>query len=250
MHQINLLSRLLLISSLLTFSLTGCKLAYRGLLGIDTTPSYKTERSLLIDAKRRKIPQAFNLIADTANFHNDKALLYKEMFAEMKKDSTVDSLSVLKIKKVYKDDSQPVQFRLFKNTGEEIFKLVNCYVDPPIPMDWNVNNCFDQFPPQIDIESLNTHYINLDFFLAHASKPNGEKLKIQDLPKTDYFGIIIWNDYFIKPSRKLINTVKESVKNESITLIYINNHNANLWYLIDGKTKEAVKSELSKKNKE
>jgi hypothetical protein len=102
-------------------------------------------------------------------------------------------------------------------------------------MNWNVNGCFNEFPPSIDIESLNFHYYDLNFLLNCASQIDGEKLSLTDLPKLDYYGVIIWNDFFQRPSRKLIKKVKEYIEDseQSVQLIFINNQNAFLWQVMD-----------------
>jgi len=155
-----------------------------------------------------------------------------------------DSSEFIKLKKAFKDDTQPVQFRLFDNKGTEIFKLVNCYVDPPIPMNWNVDGCFDTFPPKIAVQSLNVHNYGLDFLLSHSSLLDQRKMTLNQLPKANYYGVIIWNEFFRRPSRRLIKTVRKYIQEseESIVLIYINNQNAYLWAVMDSENKEKVKN--------
>ena len=51
------------------------------------------------------------------------------------------------IRKVANDDVQAVQFRLFDKKGDEIFKLVNCYIEI-LPIDWNYEKCLETFPPK------------------------------------------------------------------------------------------------------
>ena len=76
----------------------------------------------------------------------------------------------------------------------------------------------------------------MNFFLNNITKLNGDSVGIIDLPKSDYYMVVLWNYFYIKPSRKLIKTVKKYIKSnpeESITPIYINNHNAQIWSMLD-----------------
>src|SRR5690348_2354043 len=84
--------------------------------------------------------------------------------------------------------------------------MVNCYVDPPIPMNWNVGGCFDNLPAKTNIESLNTHFFGLEVLLENASFLNSTKLTMEELPNSDYYGVIIWNDFFFFFSSKRRHT--------------------------------------------
>lgn len=226
---------------------TGCSLAYKVLLGVDTTPDWKTEKQLRKQAKKYRIPETYSLVLDTAIFYERLKATYTAQ-SNYIHVSEEDSSEYFKLDHALKDDVQPVQFRLFDQQGKEIFKLVNCYVDPPIPMNWNVNGCFDSFPPQINIESLNSHYIDLNLLLSCSSKLNKTKLTLTQLPDSAYYGVIIWNDYFQRPSRKLIKTIQQYAEHsaQSIHLIFINNQNAYLWQVMDAATKATVKEKLKK----
>jgi hypothetical protein len=225
--------------------LTGCGVIYSVLLGVDSTPNWKSKKEIAKQAKRYKIPAEYNLILDTAVYYNGLSEIYSNRVKKLT-ITEKDSSEYFELKRVLKDDTQPTQFRLFDKNGIEIFKMVNCYVDPPIPMNWNVNGCFDVFPPRIEIESLNSHNYDLNFLLRCSSITDDRKITITDLPQTDYYGVILWNDFFQRPSRKLIKTVREYIEdsNQSIHLVFINNKNAYLWQLMDSETKEKVKNAL------
>lgn len=224
---------------------SGCGLAYKVLLGVDSTPSWKVDQEIAIQAKKYNIPAEYSLVLDTAVYYKRLKSIYKNLFKELE-ISEQDSAEYFNLETVLKDDTQPVQFRLFDKNGFEIFKIVNCYIDPPIPMDWNVDHCFDTFPPSLEIESLNSHYFDLDFLLANSSPLDKNKASIGDLPQVDYYGVILWNDFFKRPSKKLIKTIGKTSEDwdESVLLIYINNQNAYLWQVMDSKTKEEVKKAL------
>lgn len=228
--------------------LASCGIAYRVLLGVDSRPNWKSNKQIARKSKRYKIPDGYNLILDTAAYY--KGL--KEIYARKKNDLTIkenDSSAYFALKGVWKDDTQPTQFRLYDNEGIETFKIVNCYVDPPIPMNWNVNGCFNAFPPKIDIASLNAHNYDLNFLLNNSSTMDNRKITFSDLPQSNYYGVILWNDFFQRPSRKLIKTVRKYVarSGQSVHLIFINNQNAYLWQEMDAETKEKVKNYLQKR---
>jgi len=227
--------------------ISGCGLAYRVLLGVDITPSWNSEKKIIKQAIKYHIPNEYNLVLDTASYYNGLNTIYKNLYNQLN-ISENDSSEYFNLLQVLKDDRQPVQFRMFDNNGSEIFKLVNCYVDPPIPMNWNINGCFDSFPPKIAVKSLNVHNFDLEFLLSCSSFLNKSKLTFSDLAKTNYYGVIFWNDFFKRPSKKLIKTIKEKFQktNKPITLIYINNQNAFMWQEMDSTTKEKVKK-LDKK---
>ena len=218
---------------------------YSVLLGVDSTPNWKSNKEIAKKAKRYKIPSEYNLILDTAVYFDGLSEIYLSKAKELT-ISEEDSTEYFALKRVAEDDSQPTQFRLFDKNGIEIFKIVNCYVDPPIPMNWNVNGCFDDFPPKIDIESLNSHNYDLNFLLKSSSKSDDTRIALNDLPESDYYGVILWNDFFQRPSRKLIKTVRKYAEDtgQSIHLIFINNQNAYLWQVTDSETKEKVKNAL------
>ena len=228
---------------ILATSLTGCGVMYSVLLGVDSTPNWNSNKEIAKQAKRYKIPAEYNLTLDTAAYYDGLS----EIYSSRAKELTIteeDSSEYFALKRVLKDDTQPTQFRLFDKNGSEIFKIVNCYVDPPIPMNWNVQGCFDAFPPRIDIESLNSHNYDLNFLLRSSSTADGKPIALTDLPESDYYGVILWNDFFQRPSRKLIKTVRKYIEDsgQSIHIIYINNQNAYLWQVMDSEIKEKVKN--------
>ncbi len=227
--------------AVLILIVSGCGLAYRVLLGVDTTPSWNTDEEIVKQATKYDIPNNYNLVFDTAIYYDGLKKIYKRTF----KDLIIlnqDSSYYHNLLKAYNDDHQPVQFRLFDKKGTEIFKIVNCYIDPPIPMTWNIDGCFDSFPPKTSYKSLDIHSYTLDFLLTKVSLINKNKLKFNDLPVADYYGVIIWNEFFKRPSRRLIKTVRKYIEDtdKSIFLIYINSQNSYLWGIMDSENREEV----------
>jgi hypothetical protein len=224
--------------------LSGCRVAYRVLLGVDSTPKWETTKSIEKKSKKYGIVDQVNLVLDTAAYY--KGL--KEIYSHEKHNiSGDDSVTLALLENAYKDDAQPTQFRLFNQKGREVFKMVNCYIDPPIPMKWNIEGCFDSFPPKTDIESLNEHYFDLNFLLSCSQTLDQKNIGLDDLPKAEFYGVVLWNSFYKRPSKKLIKTIKDYAQqpNASIQLIFINNNNAHIWQLIDSKTKEEITSALN-----
>ncbi len=216
-------------------------MAYRTLLGVDTSPDWVETQDINKQAKKYNIPAAYNFVLDTASFRNSIKTLYLKVADSLKLADT-DSTKKHVFKKALNDDLQPTQFRLFTKNGQEIFKLVNCYIDPPIPMNWNIDGCFNVFPPKISYETLAIHRFDLNFLLTHVSGIDGQKITLANLPKADYYAVVFWNDFYKRPSRKLIKRVQKYVKNqdENIALIYINNQNQVIWGAMNFEQKQSV----------
>ncbi len=232
----------ILLFILILLTTASCSLVYRTLLGIDITPKWVSDGSILKQGNRRDIPEADHLMLDTVSFRRALIENFRNDVDAMIL-SRGDSTEYFFTRKILNDDLQPAQFRLFESTGTETFKLVNCYIDPPIPLNWNVDGCFDSFPPKIDIESLNVHQFDLDFILARAHFVDGSRVTLEELPKADYYGVIFWNSFFKRPSNRLISQVRKYIKRSGadVHLIYINNHSHELWYMLDAETKLKVK---------
>lgn len=224
-----------------------CNLVKRSILGIDTSPDWLIGKEIVKEFDRKKIPSDNRFVLDTVSYR--KSLL-KNLTLDLKKmdlSNSTDSLYKSKLKKIIKDDLQPVQVRYFDASYNQIFKIVNCYVDNPISMDWNVNNCFGVFPPKIDFEDLNNDHKNLNFFLEHIYTIDGKKLAPESLPKADYYVIVFWNSFFKRPSRKLIHTIKEynaKHKDKNAFIMYVNNQNAQIWSKIDSTQKKEILNQI------
>jgi hypothetical protein len=171
---------------------------------------------------------AQNIKEDQRFTLNEKSLTDK-IIADFKSYEKVetDSNKIEKKKTLLNDNLQPVQVRYFNNQGKQIFKLVNCYV--PKGKLWNVNECFEQFPPKAVSENLKMFDYDLDFFLQHMHSANGEKVNRENLPDSEYYALVFWNDIVYKSSNELIKIITEyNLKNndKQIYTLYVNNHNA------------------------
>ena len=230
---------------------TSCSVAYRVLLGVNIHPDWIANEEIIKKAKHYGIPenQMFVLkeqgILDSIIVNSTNEV--RERFADNESLSKADSLTLEKIENQMNNDIQPVQIRFFNATGQPIFKLVNCYFSPIFPMNVNVEGCFNQFPPT-EIDALkNQEDLHLEFF-----KPFIEPLTDQATKETEgveYVGLVFWNNYMIKPSRKAVKEIlayKERYKNSNVKLFFVNNHNAYLWLLAN---KEAKAKRLAEKQK-
>jgi hypothetical protein len=224
-------------------STSSCSVVYRLLLGVDTSPHWKTHEQVQRDFKRANLPATQSYVLDTTSLYHATIAFYRTGYDSLPKTAT-DSLQQKRLLKAVNDDLQSVQIRFFEASGKPIFKLVNCYLDPPIPMRWNVAGSFDQFPPANDIAQLNDFLLPIDFFLPHLLPLSPASGSLQALPKADYYAILMWNDFMIRPSRKLLKSMREYQKqhpDKNIHFLYVNNHNAELWPMLDSAGKAEVK---------
>lgn len=188
-----------------------------------------------------QIPSESRFVLDTSSYH--KAVISD--WGALKSDSTLrDSMSLIRMRKVFNDDLQPVQVRYFDGLGNPLFKLVNCYIDPPIPMTWNVEGCFDYFPPRINIPALNDFNQSIQYFLPHIMDLSGRRLEsLGHLPKADYYVMVFWNSFFRRPSKRLVSTIKRHIdrnKDQQVFVLYVNNHHAELWQRMTPEQKRLV----------
>ena len=228
----------------LVFILSGCSLLYRTLLGVDASPQWKSSKQVLREFEKAKLPTANSYVLDSASLYRATIAFYRTDYDSFPK-TAADSLQQNRLNKALNDDLQPVQIRFFEPSGKPVFKLVNCYLHPPIPMRWNVAGSFDHFPPANDIAQLNDFLLPIDFFLPHLQPLSPASGSLLALPKADYYAILLWNDFMIRPSRKLLKSMRDYQKqhpDKKIHFLYVNNHNANLWPMLDSAGQAEVKA--------
>lgn len=232
-------------------TLSGCRVVYRTLLGIKMKLTWMGPEKLAKDFKKKGVPtdQAFAL--DTASYQHAVVAMYKSESDSVFPEgplSREDSLAVKIMRRRMNDDLQPVQVRYFTADGSPIFKLVNCYLDPPIPMSWNVEGAFDEFPPRPVTALRDVVDDSLSFFLKHIRHLDGSPFAASDLPKADYYAVLFINDYMVRPSRKLLKQVRKYHKGHperQVHVLYVNNHNATMWWMMEPETRERVKAQLA-----
>lgn len=228
-------------------TVSSCNLVKRSIVGIDITPEWFDQKGLVKEFDRKKIPDGNRYVLDTASYRKSLSKNYASEVKKLDLSHSNDSLYKTKLKQILKDDSQPVQVRYFDTDYNQIFKVVNCYVDDPITMDWNINKCFDVFPPKINIEDLNSDHKKLNFFLDHIYTVDGKKISAETLPKADYYVIVFWNSFFRRPSRSLIKTIQDydsNYKDKSTFIMYVNNQNAQIWAKIDSSQRREILNQL------
>ncbi len=227
---------------------SGCSMVYRVVLGVDVTPEWMTLGEITKAFEKRKIPIDQRFVLDTASYFNLVRAENLKKIEELKIDSVnYDSIEIKRINETTNNDLQPVQVRYFTSNGEPVFKMINCYIEPLIPMTWNVEGCFDVFPPKTITYLENDENENLEFFLPHIKTLDGDSVTLESLPKADYYAVVFWNSFMIKPSKKLIKLLLEydsKYQNQVTFFLFVNNHNAEIWSYCDEQQKREVKMEL------
>jgi hypothetical protein len=79
----NKLARGAILSSLFIIATTGCGLVYKVLLGVDSTPEWKTDKEIAREAHKHKISPDNNLLLDTAIYYHQLNETYSKLFAEL-----------------------------------------------------------------------------------------------------------------------------------------------------------------------
>lgn len=230
---------------------TGCRVVYRTLLGVNVQPKWMTDEKVAREFERKGVPTDQAFVLDTASYDRAVRTRYKD---EVKRiypkgpENKDDSVVVKGMWKHTADDLQPVQVRYFDAGGRSIFKLVNCYLDPPIPMRWNVEGAFDHFPPQPIAALRAVEDDSLSFFLEHMHHLDGSSVVQSSLPEADYYVVVFFNRFMVRPSRKLLRTVRRYHKrhpSENLHVLYVHNHNAQIWGMMGPEQREAAKEVLA-----
>jgi hypothetical protein len=227
---------------------SGCSVSYRLLLGVDTSPQWRSHSQIEKDFKRYRIKQDAVYVLDTASYTASvRARVQPIADSLMALGLSKESDTVLRAFKPFKDDMQPVQLRYFAANGQPITKMVNCYLHPPIPMRWNVDGLFNQFPPAHNIAMLNNHQQPLAYFLPHVKDLQGQSVSLPIQPETEYVALVMFNRYMIRPSRKLIKSLKDYHQQHpqaKVQVFFIHNHNSQLWMMYSPEQQAAVKVAL------
>lgn len=233
---------------LLLMLLSSCGLMYRTLLGVDSSPDWKSDAEILADFEKRNIPEHQRFLLDTASYDAAVNADLRHFIDSIQRNNiTLDSLEKKRVLKIANDNLQPTQIRYFDTHGEPIFKMVNCYIDKAIlRFDWNLNDCLATFPPTYPDPRLEKGNQPLSYFLPHLTDLSGNSLST--LPEADYYAVVFWNDFMIRPSRKLIETISayhEQHADKHIYTLFVNNHNAELWSMLDAAQKAEMKRYLT-----
>jgi len=225
--------------------LSSCTLIGKAIFKIDVRPNWKTIEKIETDILKQAIPLNQAYILDTASYYNSVYTTYNNRI-----NNTDDSLLTLKYTMNKKNDLQPIQIRFFDTKGAPIFKMINCFIEFKKEYPWNVDNCFNTFPPS-EIEELKQDINeNLQYFLPHIKDLNGNALNLKNLPKSDYYAIVFWNEIMYGPKNDLFTQLYEyqsKFPDKQVKYIFVNNHNAVIWQLLSNKQKQKLKYSLNLK---
>jgi hypothetical protein len=229
---------------------TQCSVMYRVLLGVDSTPGWCSNKQIMRDYKRFGIKQEQWLVLDTASYDRWVRKRLQPLTDSMRQTGISNDSDVARqLLKPFRDDLQPVQFRYFTASGEPVLKLVNCYIDPPIPIRWNIDGSFNQHPPRHNIEMLNKNQHPLSDLLPHIHQLDGRAADLTALDSADFVAIVFFNRFMIRPSRKLIKTLEAYRRQHhdvNMAVFYVHNQNSTLWPRLNAKQQEQIKENYLK----
>ncbi len=244
------ISNTLLVFALLLSTTSCLRIAVRTYLGIDPTPEWLETEDIEKLSLKYLIPLEQSYVLDTISYRQALIANYKTKAKALKKNDVILAQDSVQYKQYYatlKNDLQPVQVRYFKPNGEPIFKMISCYVEGLIPTQWNVQGCFDEFPPKPLSELKKDEDITLQEIIPHIKSLKGNGLEFSQLPKADYYAVVFWNKYFVRPSKNILNQIRAYDKkfdNQDTYFIFINNQGAQLWPLLTDESRRELKEEL------
>ncbi|MBO6516387.1 MAG: hypothetical protein JJ975_07530 [Bacteroidia bacterium] len=233
--------RQLIVILIVGTTLNSCGPVIRVVLGVDTTPKWlDTRKDIDKQANRFGINPNQVYVLDRSSLYASTYNDFRDSLSLIMNADSVDCDKHDLLQEALQDDCQPTQFRLYDSTGKEIFQMVGCYIDPIIPMNWNVDGCFNTFPPETSVPSLNVHNHNLSFVLSHLENP----ITLEDMPASKYYAVVLWNSIYIRPTKRLIEAIEEHIglDREDITMLYLNNHNLEIWSMMSAEERNNIKS--------
>lgn len=240
----------LLLFSYFVLLAAGCSVTYRVLLGVDASPQWRTNSQIKKDFKRYSIAHQPVYVLDTATYIAAVRARMQPIADSLETlGMSEENDTVLRALKPFKDDLQPVQLRYFTANGQPITKMANCYLYPPMPMRWNVDGLFNQFPPGHSIDMLNNHQQPLGDFLPHIKDLNGQVVSLPIGADTEYIALVFFNRLMIRPSRKLIQDLRsfhQQHPQAKVQVFYVHNHNSQMWMLYSPEERVAQHAALSK----
>ena len=218
-------------------STSGCTLLLGTALGINFLADIEDIETLEKRAKRKKLAEHQVFYLSSFDFFPFlKAIKHQELqlLADKEYPELEHARQEKRIKQRFHDLYQPVQIHIFDRAGGPLFKMLNCHLDPVIPMRWNRFGSFDEFPPSpLNIRGFDIElYDSLQFFVPFFRNRAGSHVNFNDLPSADYYVMVFWNDYYKRPSRKLLRKLRKSfmkLKDKNIAFLFVNNHNAFVW---------------------
>lgn len=239
----------LMIFCLIAFSLNSCQLLGKVLFGMRSKVYWMEPKDVHSYFDKFDIPANQRFELDTASYYKAEVQEYRLQLEAL---DSLDSLEQKKERKILNDNLQPNQIRFFNAQGDPIFKMVNCYIDPPLPVSWNKHGSFDAFPPTIDFMQSGEGNKPLSHFLKHTHTLDQKAVNKHDLPKAGYYAMVINNDLMKRVSRRQMRTMKKYLKEhqeENIHVLYVNNNNHELWSLFKDQGIDLQKELEKEKNK-
>ena len=219
----------LLIFAVLTVGFNSCQLAGKVLFGIRSNVNWMEPEEIHSYFDKYDIPENQRYVLDTASYYNAEVLEYQ------KRIETSDSTQKMLYRKIVNDNLQMFQIRFFDGDGQPIFKMVNCYIDPPLPVSWNKHGSFDEFPPSIDFMHSGDGNKPLAHFLQHIHTLDQKSIAQKNLPESDYFAVVFVNDLMTRVGRRQMRTVTRYLKkheDKNIHAFFVHNNNAEMWQLV------------------
>jgi hypothetical protein len=173
-------------------------------------PANYTEKDILKEAKKQKIPGEDVFVLDTSvNQFLSRA------------DTNVKA-----IKWMVKNHIQPAQALYYNSEGNLISFHINCYAKG-LRTRWNYNGAFDRFPPgtSAPVDTL----MSLNGHLNFIEPLNGRE--VPDVSGKDFVVIVYFNRLIRNRGRRLVKTVcKNAALNTDKKAAYLFVNTDHFWY--------------------
>lgn len=213
---------------LLALGFSSCQLVGKVLFGIRSNVYWMEPEEIHHYFDKYDVPTHQRFELDTASYHHAEIANYKAL-AE-----SADSATQAHYRKIANDNLQMFQIRFFDGEGAPIFKMVNCYIDPPLPVSWNKHGSFDQFPPTIDFMQSGEGNQPLEHFLKHIHTLDQKPVSLSKLPEANFYAVVFTNDLFTRVGRRQMRTMKKYVKkheDKDIYTLFVHNNNQEMWQM-------------------
>lgn len=122
---------------------------------------------------------------------------------------------------LYRKLFQPLQLKVFDNSGIQMFHLVNCDVGGFPKLKWNREGTFDAYPPLPGRFRVVKSWLNFRDEITFYESIGDIDIK----ENFDLSIIVFWSDMFYRNSKHLIDLVKTylvSFDDKNIQLIFVN----------------------------
>jgi len=208
--------RLTILIFTLILGLTSCSPIIQGFYGIKNSKELN-DQTIIRYSEKYNIPLTENYKLDTSYL------------------TFLSSFDSINFKEQIKNHYQPLQVLYYDKKGQLESFQINCYAGGFPNLKWNRDNIMTTFPPQkqAPIDSI----IPLDLQLSLLQPLS--KTKGFSIENYDYIGIVYWNRFMGRQSKRLIHFVQENyklAKDYKVKIIYVNTDN--IFALTDIKKKK------------